>query len=161
MAGRWAEADALVGSLVRTLRPLGPEGRVQLSATLGAWAQLKAAQSLGREAQGLLQRAASAGKDPHDLHRKQAAGEDGSAGWDNHAWLKLQAEEAGRADASAVERARQDLAKDLAFKERRWKRFQVAGGALVGFSLCAFVGLPLALGSVAGALLGWIWSRIA
>ena len=150
-----------MGDLVRTLRPLGPEGRAQLAATLAAWAQLKAAQSLGREAEGLLRRAASAGKDPHDLRRKQAAGDDGSAGWDNHAWLKLQAEESGSANGAAVAQARQDLAQDMAFKERRWKRFQVGGGAVLGFSLSAFLGLPLFWGSLAGALAGCVWSRTA
>jgi len=159
---RLAEADTLVAGLVRTLRPLGVDGRLQLSRTLEAWAQLKAAQSLAREAEGLHQRALSAGKDPQELRRKQAAGEDGSTGWDNHAWVRLQAAEAGgAAEEGALAQVRRDLDQALLAQDQRQRRWKVGFCALSGFACAVFVGLSPALGllgAIAGALVGWRWS---
>ena len=156
--GRLAEADALMGALVRTLRPLGAQGRAQLAGTLGAWAELKAARGLAREAEGLGQRSASAAKDPQELHRKQATGEDGSVGWDNHAWLRLQADEGARPPVALVEQVRRDVERGLQSGERKARGFKVAAGALLAFGVADLLGLPLAWTAGLGALVGWVWS---
>ena len=156
--GRLADADALMGALVRTLRPLGPQGRAQLAGTLQAWAQLKAARGLAQEAEGLGQRSVSAAKDPQELHRKQAAGEDGSVGWDNHAWLRLQADEDARPSAALVSQVRRDVDRGLRRQERRARGFKVAVGALFAFAAAALLGLPLGWTAGVGGLIGWMWS---
>jgi hypothetical protein len=157
----WALADAQLAALVKTLRPLGAEGRRQLAATLAAWGQLKAAQGLAREADGLRQRAVTAAKDPHDLQRKQAAGQDGGGSWDNHAWVRLQAEEAGLTQPAVVQKVRDDLDAAERKQERRERGWKVAALAFAGALGTAAADLPVLAGMAVGALAGLWWSRRA
>lgn len=157
--GDLAAADAHWAALASGLRPLGPAGRRLLGDCFDAWASLKAARGLDAEAARLRQRAVSARKDPEALRLHQASRADGSGGWDNHAWLKLQAGDVMPDQEVVVARVRQELDRQMAAAERRWRAWKIAGASFAGFIGSGLLGIPLLVGSAVGASLGWWWGR--
>jgi len=160
MAQDLSGAELLWAQVLSTLRPLGPEGRRQLAASLEACAALKDALGKQVEAQRLRQRAATARKDPQELQRKQAGlPQGGAVGWDNHAWLRLQADEDSPDRQAAIARVRAEMEQAEAFSKRRNRALQVGALSLVGLAGGSAMGLPALATGVFGAGLGWFLSR--
>jgi len=137
------------------VQPLGALGRRQLADCFLALASLKRAMGKGPDAELLERRAQTARKDPSDLSRHRSAG----PGWDNHAWLRLQADEAGAPSSEALAEVRRQLRES---EDRGARRRTVLGllfGGLAGLWVSVATGIPgLYLGPV-GAALGFAWAR--
>lgn len=158
-----ADAERLWTQLLSTLRPLGEDGRRQLAEALEACAALKDALGKDGEAQRLRQRAATARKDPHELHRKQAGpSRSGAPGWDNNAWQRLQSDDATPDRQAAIARVKAEMEKAEARAASK-KRVLHAGAfglvGVAGVSALGAVGLPALASGAVGAGLGWMLSR--
>jgi len=158
LEGDWAKAESLWTGILPGLRPIGAAGRAQMAEALESLAVLK--EHLGRveEARRLRQRAATARKDPSELRFKQS--KDESHRWDAHAWLQVQAREEGpdpgrEARIAAVEK---ELEAQLKAQDERRRGLTIGALGFAGAVASPVIGLPMGLGGVLGAGLGWAWS---
>lgn len=154
-------AERLWTQVLSTMRPLGPQGRAQLAASLEACAALKDAVGKDGEAQRLRQRAATARKDPQELHRKQGAAAAGAGlGWDNHAWVRLQADTESPDRQAAIAAVRAEMDQQEARSERTKRACQVGALSIFGLAGGSALGLPVLATGAVGAGLGWYLSRV-
>jgi hypothetical protein len=158
VAGDLVLADALWAELLKAMRPFGARGRGQLADCFEACAALKQALGKDVEAQRFRHRAASARKEPGELQRHASRQANGGSGWDNHAWLRLQADEVGGPNPEAMASARAALEKQEAQGRRRKRALWVGAGAFAGLWIWVITGLPAWFMVPLGALVGWRWS---
>lgn len=159
LKGDLPEAESLWLALLRTLRPLGSHGREQLAACFQAMACLELAMGKPDEASRFHLRSLSAAKDPSTVLRRHSTEALPTKGWDNHAWLRLQADEAGGPPQETVEKVNQELDQAEASSQRRRRLLATAGGALAGLYAAILTGLPEIGALVLGAGLGWLYGR--
>jgi hypothetical protein len=170
------EADAQWASVAAGLRPLGPEGRRQTADCMESWARLKLRRGMTAEAERLFQRAANSRKDPQVARSRPAAPAAADASlpmpvfnqdpksepkgnWDSDAWKRLQPESDKSDRSEAVERTRKELDEQLAADAQRMRAFKIAGLALLGALGTSITGNPIYVGALAGAAVGFVWSR--
>ena len=149
------QADELWAGVLRTVQPLGSQGRRMLADCFDAYACLKDAMGKDMEAERFRQRARSARKDPSAVSRHQDAGASEGRSWDLEAWKRLQPEQAGASSEETVQRVREQLERDEAAGLRRRKLLGMGGGGLAGLVCAAVVGLPALIPVLLGAGLGY------
>jgi hypothetical protein len=151
-------ADELWSELLRTVQPLGAKGRQQLADCFEAFASLKEALGKPVEAERFRRRAATARKDPSELQR-HGSGDAANPGWDNHAWVRLQAGELSQAAEDAIQKVHVELEIAETRGYRRALLLALGFGALVGLWVGALTRLPMAVLALLGAVVGIFWAR--
>lgn len=157
--GDLERAETLWESILRTLRPLGRDGRRQLADCFEACAALLEARSRPKDAEGMRRRALSMRKDPAALIRRPSAAQ--GPGWDSHPWLRAQAGDLDIPAPETLRRARAEFERVQTANARRRGLLAVGLAGFAGLWCAVVTGLPGALLVPVGLGLGWLWARRA